>query len=152
MNDFQRDKCRQIISNLKENQLASTFILPIDTTVLPDYDTIIQKKLSLSEIESNLLDHKIKSLHEFRNDTLLVFDNCIKYWTRRAKEEKREPAADVYVSIASTLKDEFLKTFNGIPTTRENEWLLNVTKLAQQLADTRAILVKELNSKMQNLK
>lgn len=138
----------QMLHKLKNNPLSTTFLHPIDSSSLIDYDSIIQKKMSLSEIDTNLIEHKIKSIDEFKHNVVLVFDNCIKYWTRRSREEKREPDTDIYVCIASTLKEKFLRSFAKLPLTRENDWLITATRTVQKLCKVREDFVRELTAKM----
>ena len=142
MNDFQRSHCKKVLKKIMEDKLAQSFIQKLDSSQLEKYDEIIQNKTCLEDVYQNLDLLKIKTLEDFKNDTLLVFQNCIKYWSfMRGKQNE-------YVLIAETLKDNFMKLYEKIPASSEEDWLIKVQKTAKKLTETRDAFAKELTKKL----
>ena len=139
LTDFQRSYCKRLIKKMCEEDVAQSFIKPLDSSQLPDYDQIITRKMCFEDVLHNLDNRIINTLEDFKNDTLLIFANCIKYWTRKE---------DGYVVLAQTLKESFLKLYQKIPSSSEEEWLLKVQKTAKKLQEARTKFSDELMKKL----
>ena len=123
-----------------ENALARDFIEPLETSGLQGYDELIPRKMCLNDVLQNLNAKRIKTIQEFANDTELIFNNCIKYWSHSYGDD------NLYVIIAKTLKEDFKKEVERIPASYEQEWLMNIQDTAKKLAAYRERFVTQLEN------
>jgi bromodomain-containing factor 1 len=76
--------CFNVLKEFKKNKYRHqmyAFLQPVDPISLniPDYFQIIQHPMDLSTIENKLLNDEYKSPLQFKDDVLLMFNNCYTY-------------------------------------------------------------------------
>lgn len=129
LTSFQRKNCITVITKLMKSEICDIFVHPVSDE-LQGYDRVVSKKMCLSDVLQNLETYVIKTMNEFRNDTLLIFSNCVNYW-------KRQPGGEIYVSIAEASRDIFENEYKKIGSSPENDWILKVQRKAQKLEEAR---------------
>ncbi|RVD92594.1 transcription factor [Tubulinosema ratisbonensis] len=74
-------QCKEILSKLKRSSNSIPFKEPVDPIKLglPDYFDKIKHPMDLSKIKQNLDSNKYKTPEQFKDDIILMFNNCYTY-------------------------------------------------------------------------
>ncbi|KAI7866668.1 Bromodomain-containing protein [Spinellus fusiger] len=84
MTSTQFKRCENVLKEMKKpkyHDISWPFVVPVDATAweATDYHEIIKEPMDLSTIEKKLCDHDYPSEEEFKNDFMLMFNNCFIY-------------------------------------------------------------------------
>ncbi|EPR78972.1 Transcription factor [Spraguea lophii 42_110] len=73
--------CLETFQKLKKNANAQPFLHPVDyvTLNIPDYPEIIKHPMDLSTVKKKLETKEYESPEDFKNDIILIIDNCLLY-------------------------------------------------------------------------
>ena len=55
------------------------FLNPVTDDIAPNYTSVIQKPICIRDIEDKAMNDEYRSFEEYRDDVLLMFQNCIIY-------------------------------------------------------------------------
>lgn len=91
----------KIINMYLKRQDLFIFHVPVDTNTYIDYLDHVERPMDFSTIKTKLQFNCYETEDEFKNDILLVYDNCIKY----------NGAESPLGKIADQLKYDFIDTF-----------------------------------------
>lgn len=77
----QEDKCRQVLTRLKQTPQAFWFLNPVDPIALgiPTYFDIIKEPMDFGTIAGKLETNSYSDRHQFLRDLKLVFTNCYRF-------------------------------------------------------------------------
>ncbi|KAF0992284.1 hypothetical protein HZS_3652 [Henneguya salminicola] len=68
-------QCQELLKTLLDNKDAQPFIEPVDLTV-PSYYDIIKKPMDFKTINKKIKNTKYKTVTQFYNDIIQIFENC----------------------------------------------------------------------------
>lgn len=116
MNSTSLHHCRTITQSVRENPLNS-FFDRLSSAQLPNYNQIIQKPIDFETILKNLDHGDYKTIAEWYNDMLLVYQNALTY---------HQPDG-VWHRVAEYCLADFKKRYHDIQTQSMQKWyeLLN---------------------------
>ncbi|KAI5168345.1 histone acetyltransferase [Pancytospora epiphaga] len=77
--NFLYDFIFYLISNLQSNSSAWPFLEPVDTTLVPDYLSVIDTPMDLSTIATKHKNSGYTTLRQLIDDVYLMSDNCLTY-------------------------------------------------------------------------
>jgi hypothetical protein len=68
----------EFVKRIKEHKSSYLFLQNIDEIInqLPAYLEVVKKPIDLNRIETKMMDSKYGTLDEFKDDILLMFNNC----------------------------------------------------------------------------
>jgi hypothetical protein len=96
-----KDTCANLLQTLEKNKEIEPFKNLISKKDYPDYYEIIENPISLKEIGAKIKKSLYGEMDEFKNDILLMFNNCKTY---------NQPGSEIYQQ-ATHLSEDFLKTY-----------------------------------------
>ncbi|KNC99009.1 uncharacterized protein SPPG_05959 [Spizellomyces punctatus DAOM BR117] len=70
---------QKMLKMLREHSSAVIFLEPVDSNVLPDYDTKIKTPIDLQTMQTKLDQHVYNNTSEFEADMAQLFANCYLY-------------------------------------------------------------------------
>lgn len=133
MNLFQKEKCKNILGEIKKHPLSVIFNYPIDPVEegIPNYFTVVKTPMDLSTIQANLDNNKYQTIADWKSDMTLVWSNAVKYFTKKS-----------YIGVVAI---ELEKYFNKLC---EN----NLVFTNQQWMDLITKKYKKINNNIDNVK
>eukprot|EP00299_Pterocystis_sp_00344_P019562 c9688_g1_i3.p1 GENE.c9688_g1_i3~~c9688_g1_i3.p1 ORF type:complete len:554 (+),score=61.84 c9688_g1_i3:108-1769(+) len=97
--------CRQLIKVLRSKKESIQFHEPVNTRMVPDYLSVVQRPMDLSTVSQKLSDRKYAVYEEFAADVRLMFDNCLLYNKRETLYAQNALyLQDVYAAEEEKLK------------------------------------------------
>lgn len=68
----------EFFKRIKDHKSSYLFLQNIEEIInqLPTYLEVVKKPIDLNKIETKIMDSKYHTLEEFKDDILLMFDNC----------------------------------------------------------------------------
>jgi hypothetical protein len=115
--------CLQIVRDLKALPTASPFVHPVDAVLVPGYYDLIADPQDLTSIEHRLLDHRYRSVAEWKRDMLRIWENAITF------SGPRSP----WAVSANHLRKIMEKKLKRLSTTNLTGWLSRVGELTEAL-------------------
>lgn len=144
MNEHQLTQCLKVLNEIKHMPIAAAFIRPIIVEDIPGYSDVIDRPISISEVMTNTETNCYRSMDEFKEDTLLIFDNAIKFWGQYDPN-------DVYKCCAYCLKEKFLKKFSKVGSSPEIDWLVKVRHASRKFEQANKVFEREIKKKLNHI-
>lgn len=120
MDEYERNWCRRLVEKLIKMPLSLPFRdNPNANNQIPNYKSIIQKPMWLNKIKEKLDRNEYKSATEVKEDLKRVCKNAIKF------NNQNSPAGQ----MALDMKNEIIKNFAEKPSSKSNEWAIDILKL-----------------------
>ncbi|KAJ1653566.1 hypothetical protein IWQ61_006334 [Dispira simplex] len=81
MDEGDYDRCGVVLRRLQSSRFRTLFLQPVDPVRdgCPNYFDVIKHPMDLHTIEQKLISHQYPQIEAFRDDILLVFDNCAQF-------------------------------------------------------------------------
>eukprot|EP00467_Chlorarachnion_reptans_P012385 CAMPEP_0114528932 /NCGR_PEP_ID=MMETSP0109-20121206/24525_1 /TAXON_ID=29199 /ORGANISM="Chlorarachnion reptans, Strain CCCM449" /LENGTH=430 /DNA_ID=CAMNT_0001711221 /DNA_START=228 /DNA_END=1520 /DNA_ORIENTATION=- len=73
------EKCQKVLRELLRQKNSHIFRMPVDTSALPDYSTVIKNPMDLSTVRQRLSNGSYNDPSEFRDDVSLIWENALTY-------------------------------------------------------------------------
>ncbi|EAY09975.1 Bromodomain containing protein [Trichomonas vaginalis G3] len=126
MNDFEKRKCHELISDMFRKDLTRPFREKVDPERdgAPDYLEIVKQPMDLSTVKKKLAAGEYKTIDLFTSDVNLIWKNAKLY---------NEEGTLLHL-IARELEEWFANKIAKLPRNKEEEWMLQLLKSSQRMS------------------
>jgi protein-tyrosine phosphatase len=73
------ESMKDVLMELKACEQAHPFLQHVNETEAPEYYTVIKHPMAISTVMEKLQERRYRSKHEFGDDLMLIWANCLKY-------------------------------------------------------------------------
>jgi hypothetical protein len=77
--DLYDDIVWPLYNRLVEEDPMEIFALPVTDEIAPGYSTVVSRPTDLSRIKTHIESRKYRTLAQFKEEVLRMFDNCMTY-------------------------------------------------------------------------
>jgi hypothetical protein len=132
-----KQRCLDIVDEILRHPISAVFHNPVDPTSdeVPDYLDVIQHPSDLSTVRTKLLNDRYRSLHEFKRDMNLIWENAVQYNGRQSLPG----------FIADRLSKIFQKRMTDLEEISTDQWINDFLKTRSAMCKLFRATPKGLN-------